>query len=510
MSGIWVIVILIWVFQYYRHRQSGGQTARAGPLIPAEVRVCLARLVVSGMTPAIIPLIDGIGEAIAGPGHADRWSAVVGILVLTLFLALIWFPTIMLEWIIVPLRLPRVAFWLARIFRPLGFAREAVAGGVVYGAMTLIGKRGSPHAVRTADWLAHKLATKTPLYGGAVVAAALLAIFRKDCQRARRLFLVADTLPPRIISRKARGIARDWLVMNAMRSGDWREIIRLARRREQNLRWSYTVARFAERLLGDEQASPNWLLWQRWILAPRRRASLPLLRRALAVPRGLPPPTVPPQTSVELPAALAGFAQVLKTARVDDGSSLMRTISEIDTALEASATQSRIEERLRALGAHTDVSATIAGFRGQLVDFLVPLLETSPRLASAQQREPILEQAVARVRQRLFKDISVQCQDYGERKNREAALGELAEWEVWATLRHSADRLLVLDPAAEPALFEQMWPVCNNFAVFQHNICKRTTLAYEIYAWLRRHSHLTSASELLDKNVRAASDSFRR
>jgi hypothetical protein len=84
-------------------------------------------------------------------------------------------------------------------------------------------------------------------------------------------------------------------------------------------------------------------------------------------------------------------------------------------------------------------------------------------------------------------------------------LATLTEWETWAVMREAADRLLALAPSSEDALFHTMYvPMCN-YAVFQHNICKRIVLANQIFTWLRRHSESDrSACELLSKNMKAS------
>ena len=73
------------------------------------------------------------------------------------------------------------------------------------------------------------------------------------------------------------------------------------------------------------------------------------------------------------------------------------------------------------------------------------------------------------------------------------------------TLRFTAEKLLTLAPDSEQALFQVMYvPVCN-FAVFQHNVCKRTVLAHEIYAWLHRHAGSDAAAlKLLAGNMKAS------
>ena len=115
------------------------------------------------------------------------------------------------------------------------------------------------------------------------------------------------------------------------------------------------------------------------------------------------------------------------------------------------------------------------------------------------------QEAVARIRSRLFRDIDARCKDCNERQKQFLSLEPLAEWESWALMRDAADRLLALAPSSEHALFHTMYvPMCN-YAVFQHNLCKRIAFAHQIFAWLRRHAESDqSACELLSKNMKAS------
>jgi hypothetical protein len=159
---------------------------------------------------------------------------------------------------------------------------------------------------------------------------------------------------------------------------------------------------------------------------------------------------------------------------------------------------------LQALGAPGEVDAVISGLRSRLSDLLVPLIEESPRAAAGEVGGPILEQAIGRVRTRLFRDIETQCKDYDDRRRRHRSLNELAEWDAWAVTRDQSNRLLQLSPESENALFHTMYtPVCN-FAVFQHNTCRRIGLAYDIHCWLYLHCGSdAAASQLLAGNMRS-------
>jgi hypothetical protein len=479
MEAIGLIVLLFWLFR----RKSGGSQTHG---LARVVSICVIRYFV---TVALFAL-----PVLAPPIFILIWAVSLVLGTLT------WFPTLVLEWIIVPLRMPKAAYWIARTFFPLGFASEAIAGGVVYGAFALARKKPS---AKDIDWLRRRLDRVQKLEGGGLLAAGLLAAVRGGRHQARCLLFIADSMPPRGISRKARSVTRDWLVADAARTGQWREVIRLGRRRKQTLRWSYFMARLAERLVQSELGCSNGVLWLLWLWSPRRRATFPLLRRALATRRT--PGQLAQSASADLPHALGDLARTFKNSEIESSGRLASSIRAIDAALDAPDTRGAIERRLVALGATHDVEGVVASFREQLIQRLAMLFELSPHLASHEIQVPAAEAAIARVRSRLFRDIKARCEDYDGRKRAQTALDASAEWETWAALRNAAERLVQLDPSSEATLFEAMWRACNNFAVFQHNHCKRRTLAHEMYSWLHQHAQSDpSALQLLAKNMRAA------
>jgi len=426
-------------------------------------------------------------------------------------LLLLLAPSFVLRQVVVPLGLPRFAYWVARCCGPVSLMREAGAGAAVYGALALARRPSSAPAI---EWLELRVDLARAPRGAGVVAAGLLAALRGDRQRARALMRVADTALEKFMPMSVRMVARDWLIVDAARIGDWHEVVRLGHRRRHILRWSYALARIGERLSGDPQARRDWLLRLCWLVAPRRRATLPLLRRALAVPCA-PKPTAEREAAASLRAALAGLADAIGNRFTRADGSFARRVGDVDAALDLAATRVLVGQRLRALGVVSakraedsddegDVEAVLSGLRHRLADVLVPLLEEAPRLAGADPG-PGLEQAVDRVRARLFRDVEAQCKDYDNRRRRERSLTTLAEWGAWAVLRDQGERLLELVPASENSLFHAMYvPVCN-FAVFQHNVCRRRYLAHDMYSWLHRHAGSDrAASQLLAGNISAS------
>jgi hypothetical protein len=412
---------------------------------------------------------------------------------------LIWAPTPLLRWTVVPLRMPRTAYWTVRTCFPLGLIKEIEAAAVVYGGLALARKNPSEEAI---SWLERKLRNAETIQGSGVVAAGLLAALRHDTDRARGLLATADRMHARLIPRSMRAIARDWLVVDAARVGNWPRVIRLGLTDTNRLRWSYSMARIGERLTGDPQAWRNWQLWPCFLWAPRRRVTYPLFRRALAVPVRRSVQADAPPGAAGLPLALGGLARALEGANAHDGKLLARSIDAVDRELDPM--HPMIEQRLGMLGGRGNAGSVQSLFRHRLIDLAIPLIEDDPYLARAAQQDSIMEQAVWQVRRRLMGDIESQCRDYRERTAGEDSLDLVSEWETWARLNSSADRLLELDSAAENVLFQMVYaPVCN-FAVYQHNGRKRIALAHDMFIWLLRYAHDTpEARQLLAKNVQA-------
>jgi hypothetical protein len=422
-------------------------------------------------------------------------SAVLHVVVFVL----IWVPIPLLQWIVVPLRMPRAAYWTVRIGWPLGLTKEIEASAVVYGALALARTSPSEAAI---SWLERKLRNSEPIQGAGVVAAGLLAALRKDVDQARGLLAIADRMHARLIPRSIRLIARDWLVADAARVGNWHRVIRLGGHGMTRLRWSYSMARIGERLTGDPKAWRNWQLWPCFLWAPRRRVTYSLFRRSLAAPvrRSVAPDA--PASTTGLPLTLGGLAHALERANAHDGELLARSIDTVDHDLDS--THEMIEQRLGMLGGRGDAGSVLAQFRQRLIDLVTPLIEDDPYLARAAQPDSIMEQAVWQVRRRLLGDIDARCKDYRERTAGEDSLDLVAEWEAWARLTSSANRLLELDLAAENILFQMVYaPVCN-FAVYQHNGRKRIALAHDMFVWLLAYAQgAPEARQLLAKNVQA-------
>ena len=133
-------------------------------------------------------------------------TGLVGVAVLVLEIILLLAPALVLRWIVVPLGVPRVAYWGATYCWPFEVIHESSAGAAFYGALALTRRRSSRQAI---DWLEESVNRAQPVRGAGVVAAGLLAALRGDRHRARCLFLVADGLHRKLIPKRVRAIARE-------------------------------------------------------------------------------------------------------------------------------------------------------------------------------------------------------------------------------------------------------------------------------------------------------------
>ena len=224
------------------------------------------------------------------------------------------------------------------------------------------------------------------------------------------------------------------------------------------------------------------------------------LELRVPVRRSVQPDAAPSAT--ELPLALGSLARALEGTNAHDGELLARSIEAVRRHLDSM--HEMVQQRLSMLGGRGDAGSVLSQFRQRLVDLVTPLIEDDPYLARSAQPGSIMEQAVWQVRRRLLGDIDARCRDYRERTAGESSLDLVAEWETWAWLNSSANRLLELDSAAENVLFQMVYaPVCN-FAVYQHNGRKRIALAHDMFVWLLAYAQgAPEARQLLAKNVQA-------
>jgi hypothetical protein len=166
------------------------------------------------------------------------------------------------------------------------------------------------------------------------------------------------------------------------------------------------------------------------------------------------------------------------------------------------------EQRLNGLEAAgaPDVAAAL---RKQLIELIEPLVDEDPGLARTQHG--LMSRVIESRRTIAFADIETRCREYRERQAARQVVGPVLEWQMWAMLRATADRLMILDPGSLPSLFGTVYVRVCNFAVYQVNVLKNAPLAEDMFSWLYRLTRPGSdEAQLMARNIRATGGHPRR
>lgn len=423
--------------------------------------------------------------------------------VIQVALLLYCLPTLLVGPLLVRLRMPRVSYWTMRCCTPLHYAGNQHMGAMLYATLSATRLR-DPSAA--CAWLVGRFHAN-PVKG--VVGQTILghlAAMQGDRVTAQCLFESIDVRPRPARHSIARVTARDWLVMDATRRGDWFAAVRYATRSGSTSRWSRAVGGMARTIDGVGTPLPKWRLWLLWLVAPRRARLRPLLRRALAATvREHEPEIAPPG---DLPAALALLAEVLAriAQRSADISSteFVAAVQGVAVRLESAATKAQLGQRLAALGATPSRSADsiVSEFKSDLVRLILPVVAAHPQLVAAGRYHPIIAEVLSRLQGAAFEAIEMRAKDLSRRAEKKHSLDILSEWQSWAMLCDEVQRLLTLQPNAKATLFELIWGPLVNYAAFQHNGKQRLAFAQDIFRWLRTHAGGNrQAIEVLDNNI---------
>lgn len=207
--------------------------------------------------------------------HEGSTRMVVPLSLLTLAGLVAVHPWLAVRCVCIPLGLPRMAVWWSRLGgHP--WVRDPEGGAVLAGALALL-RRPVDEERRT--WLTAQL-RRGPLRGAGIVAAGLLAAEHGDRDRARALLSSLDDLDPTLCPPLARRVALDWLVADAVRQADWDRVVILAEDHPNSSRTVRLMETIARVHRGERAPKP----WRAWLLAPHRRHTWSLVRRAQTEP----------------------------------------------------------------------------------------------------------------------------------------------------------------------------------------------------------------------------------
>ncbi|AUX47471.1 hypothetical protein SOCE26_089920 [Sorangium cellulosum] len=412
---------------------------------------------------------------------------------------------------LIPLGLPRAACWVAslsewtwradrrggaalaaawalcRARRP-DPAAEAWVSDLVEGASLRrdgAGARGGAAPARDA-------ARRPPLRGAGVAAGAMLAAYRGDVEGARALFESVAALDERACPREARRIAAGWLAAEAASRGDWAAV--LERAREGGGRALALLGAVAARLLGEAPTPGALELWLRWLAAPRRRATLPLVRRALAAGDGAPrpEPEAPEPCAAKVAegdlwsrAVLLHAGLLLRADGAISGDDLRRLGGAWDAALEDERAQAELRERARSLGASGAQAALGPLARAVEEDLAAALRAARVPHADWNDLGATIGRTRRRLRDELLSEVELACDALRRRVDEARELPPLAEWREWTSLRAQYEGAAALVGLEFRRLaFPKVHADVCHAAVWLFNTRKERAIGNAMFRWL--------------------------
>jgi hypothetical protein len=431
------------------------------------------------------------------------WSAVAGaanaamLLLAAGFVALLW--SVSLWWlalgmmgllvvpviadavvrrVLVPAGRHRLAYHAARIGRP-GADPDAYALCIAAWAS----RDGEAIA-----WVEARRDARRPLGDGEIAATALLAAARGDVATARALLrsliMMVEVHPA------VRELAGEWLACDAAERGAWGELDDDAAR----ARWpaspmTFLLEGIAARHTGVDGAPGAAELWARWLLAPRRRATRPLVQAALAAPPRAPATHHPADGiaaagTTALPRAVA--AHLAFEARPVTAASLAFTVQAWDAALADAATHSWLTRRALELDAPSGaVERAIRDVAAAVTDDLARRAEAAQLGAPVAGAGPVGAGLIRRLRHGRLDALEAGFSRWADRRHDNTSHPAIDEWREFVALwtaYHAAVTAggIELRRLAFPHAFSRG----SNMAAWLWNKREEYALSHAISKWL--------------------------
>jgi hypothetical protein len=330
------------------------------------------------------------------------------------------------------------------------------------------------------------------------LAAALQAERQGNRARARMIVDALACLPQESpFPWLARCHGGEALVLAAWARSDWRAVLDYAViGRGRAVAW---LALLAHVELG--QRVPPRKLWLGWLQAPLRRRTWAPLRAALArvaVPAKVTP--APTATAPVLAEPRVGSDVRLRHVSLLAAASRGERIAAAEVSALARAWQSELDKaalaRICARGLELDVADPARHAQklrdGVLAELVVLAAACDGKLAAETEREDIVGEVAAGVRERLCRQVE-HALDGVSPERYAPAIHPLEAWQRWLALRAALDRLGAHDSAALFALWNgRVAATAWNFtcAVFNHHPRRAGWVAHGMYQWLAEQAEL--------------------
>ncbi|WP_437526893.1 hypothetical protein WME79_41820 [Sorangium sp. So ce726] len=431
-------------------------------------------------------------------------------------LALLMAPWPFVRHVIIPLGLPRAAYFIASLSD--GTFRADRRGGAALAAAWALCRARKPDAAVGA-WVSERIeragertgaapapssVSADPLRGAGIAAGAMLAAHRGDAEGARALFDSVGSLDERACPSEARRIAAGWLAAEAASRGDWTAVSGYAC--VGGGRAISLLGAVAARLLGEEPAPGALGLWLRWLIAPHRRATLPLVRRALAAGAGAPrpEPEAPEPCAAKVAegdlwsrAVLLHATLLLRPRDQVSGDDLRRLGGAWDAALDDERAQAELRERAASLGASGAQAALGPLARAVEEDLAATLRAARVPRAAWDDLGATIGRTRRRLRDELLSEVEIACDALRRRVDERRELPPLSEWREWTSLRAQYEAAAVLVGVEFRRLaFPKLHADVCHAAVWLFNTRKERVIANAMFRWLLAEAEALGDSRL--------------
>ncbi|MFO7565051.1 MAG: hypothetical protein R6X02_20565 [Enhygromyxa sp.] len=495
------------------------QTTRA-PIRPHAV---VALLIWTIVGPAFVFELFTLVEALAA---GDFGGALVA-LGFASATAIVLFPWPIVRALLIPRgqiklswAITRLSFWVWS-----GDVRGAAMIAASWAAIRRV-QREPEFDPRVLEWIERRQASSAAslssrrwkLGGAGIIASGLLAEARGDRAGARRLLGSALELAEPARPGKAVELASAWLCAEAMERGAWREVEFLARTAPVSTRRLRLFGAVAARLTQIAPLPGDLRLRWLWLVAPTRRATLALLRRALATPSSIEQSTdpntdelrrvEPPPSSGDDPLVDALTLHASMLAREADQlerDDLARLGVAWDRALADPTLARRLLERGLALGtpereASPDELAELV--RG---DLLAMVRAAGLELGQLAETSELLGRAARRLHAELLDDLEISAGALDARVKARRELPALDEWQAFLAIREQYAAAVALGgiELRRLAFQEVHGPVCG-LAVWLWNERSERALGHAMFQWLLAEAIVVDDAEairLQERNV---------
>lgn len=430
------------------------------------------------------------------------------------------FPWLVARTLLIPSGRVRLAYFACRV--SFWHWRGDVRGGaVIAGCLALLRRAGARDA-ELAAWLERRRDAASPPQnplrwksgGAAIVATGLLAAARGQRGQARRLLASASELVIESSPRRAITIANEWLCAEAIERGDWRQVEFVARTSPVDSRMLALLATLGARMSGIAPLPNDLVLRLRWLAAPRRRATWPLVATALAEPPTLRrrarthTPLLVPTPAVRGPLvdALALHAALLRRAPEQLGAEQLVQVGEAwDDALARDVLEVHLRERALVLAAKSEraLQSLVADVERDFTELIRRAKLSAAKLE--RKDEGLLARVVRRLHRELLDELEVAVHAFEGRIDARRELPAMDEWQSFLALREQHAELVALGgPELRRLAFSQLHgPVCS-LAVWLWNERSERALGNAMFQWLLNEAIIVDDAEavrLQEKNV---------